>query len=249
MAEGRRGVGPFHAALRRARMEAALAGTARRHRGRSGADRALARPHVQPDAHRRARSRSPTISTSTTSASARASRLTTAPGAEEEATFSPDGRLVAFVRAQQPLRRRRRRRARARADDRRQPRDPERQARLAVPGGDLRPRPVPRLLVEPRLDAPRVPAARRTAGARIHRRRPHSVPARSSKSPTTRRPATRIRSVKLGVVARHRRRTASWVDLGRVLPRSTSSSSTSTGRRRRRASCSRCRTASRRGST
>jgi dipeptidyl-peptidase 4 len=30
---------------------------------------------------------------------ARASRLTTAPGAEEEATFSPDGRLVAFVRA------------------------------------------------------------------------------------------------------------------------------------------------------
>jgi dipeptidyl-peptidase-4 len=31
--------------------------------------------------------------------SARASRLTTASGAEEEATFSPDGRLVAFVRA------------------------------------------------------------------------------------------------------------------------------------------------------
>jgi dipeptidyl-peptidase-4 len=30
---------------------------------------------------------------------ARASRLTTSPGAEEEATFSPDGRLVAFVRA------------------------------------------------------------------------------------------------------------------------------------------------------
>lgn len=68
---------------------------------------------TQADAARIARSRELTLNPARTGAlfsladdlyfhdfgSARPSRLTAAPGAEEEATFSPDGRLVAFVRA------------------------------------------------------------------------------------------------------------------------------------------------------
>ena len=94
----------------------------------------------------------------------RAARLTSAAGAEEEATFSPNGRSRRVRARQQSPRRRRRRPAGARADERRLVVPAQRQARLAVPGRDLRTRPVPRLLVEPRLDAPRLPPARRTAG-------------------------------------------------------------------------------------
>ena len=84
-------------------------------------------------------------------------RLSSAPGAEEEAQFSPDGRLRR-LRARQRSVRLRSRRPRARAHDRRRAADPERQARLGLRRGDLRPRQPSRVLVEPRLLAPRVPA-------------------------------------------------------------------------------------------
>ena len=77
-------------------------------------------------------------------------RLTSAPGAEEEAQFSPDGRLLAFVRGNDLYVVDLAGHERA-AHHRRHADDPERQARLGLPGGDLRPRQLSRLLVEPRL--------------------------------------------------------------------------------------------------
>ena len=72
-------------------------------------------------------------------------RLTSAAGEEEEAVFSPDGRMVAFVRALQPLRRGRGDRSASApitsdgiADA------AEREARLGLLGRDLRPRHVSR---------------------------------------------------------------------------------------------------------
>ena len=171
VAEGRRRIGPHVAAVRRGAHGDGARGAARRRRAtkRRGS----------------ARSADLTFNPSRTGAlvtidddlyfydfaAGRAARLTSAAGAEEEATFSPDGRIVAFVRGNNLYVVDVARPARARADDRRQRRDPQRQARLAVPGRDLRPRPLPRLLVEPRLDAPRVPSARRAPGARVHGRR------------------------------------------------------------------------------
>ncbi len=67
MAEGGRGVGPFHPTLRQRAHGGGDRGTARRHRVRSGADRALFGPHAEPDAHPARSSRSPRISTTTTS--------------------------------------------------------------------------------------------------------------------------------------------------------------------------------------
>ena len=122
----------------------------------------------------------------------RAQRLTSTVDPEEEFTFSPDGELVELPARQRPLRRRRRSSARAAPDHRRRPATAERQARLGLPGRDLRPRQLPRLLVEPRLPAPRVPAARRAAGARVHRRRSHPAAAHRRDRGTTRRPAIRI---------------------------------------------------------
>ena len=76
----------------------------------------------------------------------------------------------------QPVHRRRRHATRTAAHHRRERRDPERAARLGVPGGDLRARHVPRVLVEPRLDAAGLPAPRRASGAGVHARRPHPAP-------------------------------------------------------------------------
>ena len=77
-------------------------------------------------------------------------RLTRSPGTKETPTFSPDGRFVAFVRdgnlfvvdVADP--------GRASPDHRRRRRGPQRQGRLGLRRGDLRPQ-RPGVLVEPRL--------------------------------------------------------------------------------------------------
>ena len=173
-------------------------------------------------------------------------RLTRTPEGEQEVSFSPDGRLVAFVREPQPPRRRRRRAAGARAHDRRDRRGAQRRARLGLPGGDLRPRQLPRLLVEPRLDAHRVPAARRLRGAGIHDRGPHRVPPRGREVVLSRRPAIRTPWCASG--SRAPRAATPPGSTWTPTPEASRSSSASAGPRTAGASCSRSRTASRRGS-
>ncbi len=104
-----------------------------------------------------------------------ASRLTYTAGEERTPSFSPDGRLVAFVRDNNLFVVDLGDRTREPADDRRLGDDPRRPARLGVRRGNLRPRPDARVLVEPRLVAHRVPAPRRHAGARLRHDRPHPV--------------------------------------------------------------------------
>ena len=174
-------------------------------------------------------------------------RLTSTRASEEEATFSPDGRRVAFVRANnlyvvdvasQ--------RERALTTDG-HAQMPQRQARLALPGRDLRPRTVPRATGGARTPRGSRSCSSTSARCRSTRWSTTSRTGRRSRSPTIRRPAIRIRSVKLGDRARRRRRSCSG---------STSASTRAAEHLivnvdwtpDRGSSCTRCRTASRHGS-
>ena len=206
MAEGRCGV---RRAPRRcstpARMEAALASLPGVTRDEAG-HRALGRSRRSTRTHRQRWSRSQTTSTSTTFASAKAERLTTEAGEEEVATFSPDGRLVAFVRGNNLFV----------VDVASQ-----RERALTTDGS--------RELFNGKLDwlyqeeiygrgqfqgywwspdssRARVPAARRAAGSRVHASSITFPIGRHSKSPTIPKPAIPNPLVKLGRRARRGRR-------------------------------------------
>ena len=117
----------------------------------------------------RSSSRSATTFTPSSISTGRADRVTDSAGPKIEATFSPDGRSVAFSQgtticswhvsasaAERALTIGRQREA------------AERHARLGLFRRAVRSRQPPRLLVEPRLVPHRVPAARRTSGPGIH---------------------------------------------------------------------------------
>ncbi len=103
-------------------------------------------------------------------------RLTWSAEAEDEVTFSPDGRLVAFVRAHNLYVVDLEGHERALTTDGHAQRL-NGQAGLGLSGRDLRARHAPRLLVESGLVPPHLPATRRDAGARVHRRRSHPLSA------------------------------------------------------------------------
>ena len=109
-------------------------------------------------------------------------------------TFSPDGRRVAFVRSNNLFVVDIATRTRQALTTRRQSADPERPARLAVSGGDLRARPLSRVLVESRFDASS-PSCGSTSVRSPNT--PSSITCRTgrrSKSPTIPRPAIPILS-------------------------------------------------------
>ena len=105
-----------------------------------------------------------------------ATRLTKDAAREEEPSTQP-GREPGRLRArQQPARGGRRQPAGAGADQGRLRERAEREAGLGVPGGDLRTRQLPRLLVEPRFPTARLPAAGRDRRPALHDRRRHPLP-------------------------------------------------------------------------
>ena len=96
-------------------------------------------------------------------------------GAKLEATFSPDGRSVAFIKNNNIFVASSTASGEKALTIGRQRHAAQRHARLGVFGRALRPRQSSRLLVEPGLVAHRVPAVRRTRRAGIHADRRHPV--------------------------------------------------------------------------
>ena len=174
-------------------------------------------------------------------------RLTSTPGRRRSSTFSPDGELVGFVRGNNLYVVDVDHAARAPAHHRRRPADPQRHARLGLPGGNLRARqyraywwsPDSRHLAFLQLDDSRC------------RNSPSSITSRDASTvetwdyPKAGDPNPRVR---LGVVASPAA-PPPWVDLDQVRAGASTSSSTSSGRRTAAASSTKCRTASRPGST
>ena len=143
------------------RPRAARTGAVARARRHAEGSRKAARRDVFAGLH--ARSSASTRTTSSTGRSVRPSvrRLTATPSKEEDAQFSPDGRLVAFVRDNNLFVVDLDGKERALTSDGTRGRH-ERQVRLGVSGGDLRARHLSGILVEPRFLASRVhPAIRR----------------------------------------------------------------------------------------
>jgi hypothetical protein len=97
----------------------------------------------------------------------RAVRLTSTPEEEVGEAFSPDGRMVSFIRDNNLYV--------EDIDARRQSKALEWPSGLGLSGRALRPRQLWRLLVESRFHAHRFPSARRTSSAHFRRRRSHSL--------------------------------------------------------------------------
>ena len=164
------------AAVRR-REDASGAGeAARRHRRRcAAAPRGRAALIFNDALHGGGRARSPTISMRIRSTMDRAVRLTTGSAGEEHVSFSPDGRLVAFVRDNNLY-------VADVATAARTPLTTDGTAKILngrldwVYQEEIYGRGEPRVLVESRFDAPRLSAASTTRRCRrYHGRRSHSV--------------------------------------------------------------------------